>query len=162
LALGPRLAVLRAGTVEQVGAPADLYARPRSRNVATALGAPPINLAEAVVTGEEGRPVLQTPGGWTIPLPAGWSLKRDRAVVLGVRSEHIIAPNAGPDPVALGDWAVTRAEPRGPAWLLTVARPGLCWRAWWPGQPAAGTLPLAVPAGRVLVFDGVSGERVEP
>ena len=60
-----------------------------------------------------------------------------------------------------GIWAVTRAEPRGPAWLLTVARPGLCWRAWWPGRPAAVTLPLAVPAGAVYLFDAATGARIE-
>src|SRR5206468_10801610 len=114
-----------------------------------------------VVTGDAGRPVLQTPGGWSIPLPAGWPLDSGRAVTLGVRPERIIAPHAGPDSVPLGDWAVTRAEPRGPAWLLTVARPGLCWRAWWPAQPAAVTLPLAVPAGAVFLFDAVTGGRIE-
>ena len=83
-------------------------------------------------------------------------------MTLGVRPERIIAPNAAPDSVPLGDWAVTRAEPRGPAWLLTVARPGLCWRAWWPGEPAGAALPLAVPADAVYLFDGVTGERIDP
>jgi ABC-type sugar transport system ATPase subunit len=167
LALGQRVAVLRAGAVEQVGPPADLYAQPRSRSVATALGSPPMNLADAVATRDDGRPVLRTPGGWSIPLPAGWPVDGGRAVTLGVRPERIMALNAGvpaggpPDPVPLGDWAVTRAEPRGPAWLLTVARPGLCWRAWWPGPPAEATLPLAVPADAVYLFDAATGARIE-
>jgi hypothetical protein len=70
-----------------------------------------------------------------------------------------MAPDAGLVP--LGDWAVTRAEPRGPAWLLTVARPGLCWRAWWPGRPAAATLPLAVPADAVYLFDAATAARID-
>jgi ABC-type sugar transport system ATPase subunit len=159
LALGQRVAVLRAGAVEQVGSPAELYARPRNRFVATALGAPPMNLADAVVTGDDGRLALRTPGGWSMPLPAGRPLTPGRAVTVGVRPECIMGEAAGADdPVSLGDWAVTRAEPRGPAWLLTVARPGLSWQAWWPGQPAAVTLPLAVPAAAVYLFDSVSGE----
>jgi hypothetical protein len=58
----------------------------------------------------------------------------------------------------VGDWAVPLAERRGPAWLLTVARPGLSWQVWWPTQPAAEVLPLAVPAAVFYLFDGVTGE----
>ncbi len=159
LALGQRLAVLRAGTVEQVGPPAELYARPRTRFVATALGSPPMNLADAVVIGGNGHPSLHTADGWSVPLPAGVSPGPGRAVALGVRPEHILAQTAGL--VSLGDWAVTRAEPRGPAWLLTVERPGLSWQAWWPENPAARTLPLGAPADAVYLFDGASGERIE-
>ena len=70
LALGRRLAVLRGGTVEQVGPPAELYDRPRTRTVATALGGPPMNLADAVVAGDDGRLALRTPVGWELA-PAG-------------------------------------------------------------------------------------------
>src|SRR5437879_4689289 len=45
-ALGQRVAVLRAGTVEQTGPTADVYDRPRSRFVATSLGWPPMNMAD--------------------------------------------------------------------------------------------------------------------
>ncbi|HEY1375216.1 MAG TPA: ABC transporter ATP-binding protein [Gemmataceae bacterium] len=170
-ALGQRLAVLRDGQVEQVGPPAELYDRPRSGVVATALGGPPMNLADAVAAGFDGRLALRTPVGWALPLPAGRAVESGRAVTVGVRPEHIMAgvPSAagspaavggGSDPVPLGDWAVTRAEPRGPAWLLTVARPGLSWRAWWPTKPATDVLPLAVPAAVFYLFDGHTGEVI--
>src|SRR5262245_60966238 len=48
LALGRRVAVLRAGRLEQVGPAAELYARPASRTVAAALGSPAINFADGV------------------------------------------------------------------------------------------------------------------
>ena len=88
--LGQRLAVVRDGLVEQVGPPAELYDRPRTRTVATALGGPPMNLADAVVAGDDGRLVLRTPVGWDLPLPAGRAVKPDRAVAVGVRPEHIM------------------------------------------------------------------------
>jgi ABC-type sugar transport system ATPase subunit len=164
LSLGQRLAVMRDGTVEQVGPPAELYDRPRSRTVATALGGPPMNLADAVVAGEGGRLALRTPVGWALPLPAGRAVEPGRAVTVGVRPEHIMAQAArdggGSELVPLGDWAVTRAELRGPAWLLTVARPGLSWQVWWPERPAAEVLPLAVPADVFYLFDGGTGEIV--
>ena len=160
-ALGQRLAVLRGGGIEQVGPPAELYSRPRTRTVATAFGGPPMNLADAVVAGDDGRLALHTPVGWALALPAGRSVEPGRAVTVGVRPEHIMARVGDKDGlVALGDWAVTRAEPRGPAWLLTVARPGLSWQAWWPERPAAERLPLAVPADVFYLFDGITGEIV--
>ena len=67
LALGQRLAVLRGGVVEQVGPPAELYSRPRTRTVATALGGPPMNLADVIVAGADGRLALRTPVGWCCP-----------------------------------------------------------------------------------------------
>jgi ABC-type sugar transport system ATPase subunit len=162
LALGDRLAVLRDGTVEQVGPPAELYDRPRSRTVATALGGPPMNLAAVGVAEADGRLALRTPVGWDFPLPAGRAVQPGRAVSVGVRPEHIMARvgDGGDGLVSLGDWSVTRAERRGPAWLLTVARPGLSWRAWWPEKPAAEVLPLAVPAAVFYMFDGMTGEVV--
>jgi ABC-type sugar transport system ATPase subunit len=160
-ALGQRLAVLRGGGIEQVGPPAELYSRPRTRTVATALGGPPMNLADAVVAGDDGRLALHTAVGWALPLPAGRFVEPGRAVTVGVRPEHIMARIGEQDgQVALGDWAVTRAEPRGPAWLLTVARPGLSWQVWWPDPPAADTLPLAVPADVFYLFDGTTGEEL--
>ncbi len=166
LALGQRLAVLRDGTVEQVGPPTELYDRPRTRTVATALGGPPMNLADAVVAEVGGRLALRTPVGWALSLPAGRAVEPGRAVTVGVRPEHIMAQAArdggGSHLVPLGDWAVTRAELRGPAWLLTVARPGLSWQVWWPEKPAAETLPLAVPADVFYLFVGGTGEIVSP
>jgi ABC-type sugar transport system ATPase subunit len=163
-ALGQRLAVMRVGGIEQVGPPAELYSRPRTRTVATALGGPPMNLADAVVAGDDGRLALQIPVGQALPLPAGRSVEPGRAVTVGVRPEHIMFRSVGDCDglVALGDWTVTRAEPRGPAWLLTVARPGLSWQVWWPERPAAATLPLAVPADVFYLFDGTTGEIVKP
>ena len=165
LALGQRLAVLGNGTVEQVGPPAELYDRPRSRIVATALGGPPMNLADAIVVEEGGRFALRTPVGWALPLPAGRAVEPGRAVTVGVRPEHIMAQavreGGGSDSlVPLGDWAVTRSEPRGPAWLLTVARPGLSWQIWQPETPAAEVLPLAVPAAVFYLFDAGTGITV--
>jgi multiple sugar transport system ATP-binding protein len=127
--------------------------------VAAAIGGPPMNLADAVVAGDDGRLALRTPVGWEFPLPAGRAVQPGRAVTVGVRPEHIMA-RGGDGAVPLGDWAVTRAERRGPAWLLTVARPGLSWQVWWPTQPAADALPLAVPAAVFYVFDAATGEVI--
>ena len=128
--------------------------------MATALGGPPINLAEAVVAEVEGRLALRTSSGWSLPIPAGRAMDQGRSVTIGVRPEHIMpwtANGGSAGSMPLGDWAVTHAEPRGPAWLLTVVRPGVSWQTWWPESPAAKTLPLAVPAEAFYLFDARTG-----
>lgn len=165
LAHRQRVAVLRDGRLEQVGLASELYRRPVSRIVASALGGPPINLADAVVSGDGGRLALRTSSGWSLPFPADRTASPDRSVTFGVRPEHImpwVASNGGDGRLPLGDWTVTRAEPRGPAWLLTVVRPGVSWRTWWPESPAASVLSLAVPAEAFYVFDRRSGETLGP
>jgi len=46
MTLGQRIAVLRAGHLEQVATPQELYDRPANRFVATFIGSPPMNLLE--------------------------------------------------------------------------------------------------------------------
>jgi ABC-type sugar transport system ATPase subunit len=51
MTLGGRVAVMRAGGLEQVGAPATVYAHPRNTFVAQFIGAPAMNLIPAAVLG---------------------------------------------------------------------------------------------------------------
>jgi len=55
MTLADRLVVLNAGRVEQVGAPTELYHRPRSRFVAGFLGSPRMNFLPVVIAGCEAR-----------------------------------------------------------------------------------------------------------
>src|SRR5688572_18056404 len=66
LALGDRVAVLRAGALEQVGTPDDVYDRPATRFVAGFVGTPPMNFIE----GEEGATVGVRPED-LVPDPDG-------------------------------------------------------------------------------------------
>ena len=122
LALGRRVAVLRAGRLEQVGPAAELYARPASRTVAAALGLPAINFADGVVIPVDGHPAMQMRQGVTVPLPvvaATAQVGSGMSVCLGVRPEHLM-PATADSLVPLGDWSVIRSAPMG--------RRG--WRPW--------------------------------
>jgi multiple sugar transport system ATP-binding protein len=163
LALGRRVAVLRAGRLEQVGPAAELYARPASRTVAAALGLPAINFADGVVIPVDGHPAMQLRQGVTVPLPvvaATAQVGSGMSVCLGVRPEHLI-PAAADGLVPLGNWSVIRSAPYGPAWLATLEQQGLVWQAWLRDEPKCGSLPLAAQVDHVLVFDG-TGARIWP
>jgi multiple sugar transport system ATP-binding protein len=88
MTLGDRIAVMRAGILQQVGPPSELYGYPSNLFVAGFIGSPSMNFVEAELA--EG--LLRTPLG-DVPLPD--QLRRsveasaaDRHVIMGVRPEH--------------------------------------------------------------------------
>ena len=87
MTLGDRIAVLRAGRLEQVGAPQTIYESPANLFVAGFLGSPPMNLLELEF--HEGELVAKTPqGSLTFPQPPGQLLPRE-GVIVGLRPEHL-------------------------------------------------------------------------
>jgi len=88
MTLGDRVAVMRAGVIQQVGTPEELYERPRNLFVAGFIGSPAMNFLPATL--EDGQ--LRTPLG-DIALPAGVRAKVDQAgagrnLIMGLRPEH--------------------------------------------------------------------------
>ena len=120
MTLADRLVVLNAGRVEQVGAPLDVYHRPRTRFAAGFLGSPRMNfiageVAEAGATGL----TIRLTGGGTVTVPvAGDRVKPGDTVTVGVRPEHlrIVAGGAAPLSAAiqlvenLGDHAILHLD----------------------------------------------------
>lgn len=93
MTMADRVAVMRDGVLQQLGAPRELYDRPGNLFVATFIGAPPLNLLAAALrsTGEEVE--LELPGA-RVALPPGLAQERpglaafrDRNVIVGVRPE---------------------------------------------------------------------------
>ncbi|MBA2346737.1 MAG: hypothetical protein H0V81_00440 [Solirubrobacterales bacterium] len=77
MTLGDRVAVMRAGTIQQVDTPKELYERPRNLFVAGFIGSPSMNFFPA----DLGDGKVRLPFG-EVPVPA--ALK-------GVKAEHVIA-----------------------------------------------------------------------
>ncbi|MGH3005125.1 MAG: ABC transporter ATP-binding protein [Gaiellaceae bacterium] len=138
--LGDRVAVLREGSVQQVGTPDEVWRAPRNRFVARFVGSPPMNLLPA------GGP-LRVPG-----VPAG------RALEIGVRPEHVRLDREG---VAA---QVVLVEPVGSEAYLRLRLAGgeeLAARVDAAERPAPGDeVRVAVRREDVHVFDAETGERV--
>jgi multiple sugar transport system ATP-binding protein len=83
--------VLRHGSVAQVGAPLDLYTRPRNLFVASFIGSPKMNFLAASVehVGAEGVRVRTRDGHALTAAVAPGALGAASAVTLGARSEHL-------------------------------------------------------------------------
>ena len=82
MSMADQVAVLREGTVQQVGTPTEVYDRPANRWVATFVGSPRMNLLPCTANGRLTGPT------WSLPNP-GFDVIGDHRAVLGVRSEDL-------------------------------------------------------------------------
>lgn len=112
MTMADRIVVMNAGTIEQVGAPLDLYDQPANRFVAEFLGSPSMNLIDGTIS-DSGTVVL----GSGLELPLGASLRAGAEVTLGIRPEYISLSDTGGMKVRC---MVSVIEPTGPATILVV------------------------------------------
>ena len=88
MTLGERIAVLRAGVIEQVDTPSELYQRPSNTFVARFIGSPPMNLLEGRITSSSGSIEFET-SGQTIRLGSLQSWRTNDISMLGVRPHDL-------------------------------------------------------------------------
>jgi multiple sugar transport system ATP-binding protein len=121
MTLGDRVAVMRDGRLEQVDAPATLYAKPANLFVAGFMGSPAMNIVHSRLISEGGS-IFAELGPTRLLLPPSFLKGRrqleqyaGRELILGIRPEDIedaaLAPKANGE--ASLDVQVTLAEPMG-------------------------------------------------
>ena len=160
MTMGQKIVVLRDGRVEQVGSPLELYDTPDSVFVAGFIGAPAINMMEAVVDTGGGALVLPKDSP-RIELPRQHSDMSGRSVLLGVRPEHVeivSADQAGAIPAVVkavestgSDTTVFCDTAVGQVLISSKQRSEL--------KPNA-RLGLALNQDKLLVFDKATERRV--
>ena len=154
MTLATRIVVMRAGKIQQIGAPADVYERPANLFVAGFLGAPSMNFVEGT---------LDAQGhfrGGDIALATGKpGVGAGQAVVLGVRPEHLAIGGAR---ASLGG-SVALVEPMGNHQIVwvTVGAQQLSvivndTRAFALGEAVS----LSIDPARVSLFDKASEQRL--
>ena len=114
MTMADKIVVLRAGKVEQVGTPLELYDRPANTFVATFIGSPAMNLLEGAV--EAGS--LRLFSDFAVPVPQGAG-----PMTLGVRPDHLsvaVEPKAGAFAAT-----VASSEATGSETMLFVMRDGV-------------------------------------
>ncbi len=97
MTMADKIVVLRAGRIEQVGSPLELYNRPANRFVAGFIGSPQMNFVPVRVAGSAGGNVtVALPGGQTMTLPVRHGAPAvGTALVLGIRPEHLYPASDG-------------------------------------------------------------------
>src|SRR5213083_566103 len=84
MSMGDRIAVMREGSIEQVGAPMEIYDRPASQFVGGFIGSPPMNFLRGSV-----RAGSFEGDGFAFPIARVPARADGRGLLLGVRAEHL-------------------------------------------------------------------------
>ena len=94
MTLGQRMIVMNAGRAEQIGTPAEVYAKPASTFVAGFIGSPPMNLLNGTAGRDGASFELGNGAGVSLPQGAG-APAAGRACILGLRPEHMVIGRPG-------------------------------------------------------------------
>jgi ABC-type sugar transport system ATPase subunit len=156
MTMADRIVVLRAGKVEQVDTPLNLYNRPANLFVAGFIGAPGMNLWPAEAQGNR----LKLEGGQTLTLPAALP---SGPLTLGLRPQHLrlAGPDAADNTLSA---TVTLVEALGAESVIhaTLDPGGTRVLAVLPGQPGLARgdrISLTFDAGDLHLFDA-RGQRM--
>jgi len=93
MTMADKIVVMRDGHIEQIGSPLDLYDRPENQFVASFIGSPAMNFLEGRVSRDGG--VFVDVGPTRLPVPDHDDLTDGRAVMFGVRPEHLELSDGG-------------------------------------------------------------------
>jgi multiple sugar transport system ATP-binding protein len=97
MTMADKIVVLRAGRVEQVGTPLELYNSPANRFVAGFIGSPKMNFLDGTLLEvQDGTATVHVEGLVAMKFPiAAESAKPGDRIALGVRPEHLVAGSSG-------------------------------------------------------------------
>lgn len=123
MTMGDRLVVMNNGVVQQVGAPAEIYAHPANVFVATFIGSPAMNIVNGEIRRDGDRVFFQGKG-WSVELPENEARafgSHPGAAILGIRPEGLaLDPNAQEGDRGVITAGVDLTEPLGAETLLHV------------------------------------------
>jgi multiple sugar transport system ATP-binding protein len=156
MTMADKIVVMHDGRVEQIGAPLELYDRPRNLFVAGFIGSPAMNFLKGAVR-TNGALEFAGPGDVRLPLAAAPASAEGRPAVCGVRPEHFAVADDGAEAV------VQVVEPTGSE-LQVVARLGgedviAVFRERHPFKPG-DRIRLKPNPQLVHLFDETTGNRI--
>jgi multiple sugar transport system ATP-binding protein len=163
MTMSTRIAVMHQGRLQQVGTPAEVYARPANRFVASFVGTPAMNFVEGVLRPEPAG-MRFVADGLAVPVE-GAASSAGRPVLAGFRPEDVaIAPatERGAAP-AHGPGQVLVVEPLGHETLVVLEAGTSQLVARCPsgfGLAAGERVGVVLNASRMHLFDPGSGERI--
>jgi lactose/L-arabinose transport system ATP-binding protein len=155
MTLADKIVVLRAGRVEQVGAPLDLYHDPANRFVAGFIGSPAMNFVTGTVEGG----AVRAPGFAAAPVAVPVALPAAGAqVTLGVRPQHLALDLNGHThrvelTEALGGVSYVYLTADSGERIVVEAREDR-------PAPSGSRVGLTFRPDQVLAFDAKTGERL--
>ncbi len=152
MTLASRIVAMNAGSVQQIGAPLDLYDRPANLFVAGFIGSPGMNFLEGRVEQRAETSTVVLSKGFRLPLPVRIPAADGEAVTLGIRPEHVsVVPEQ--DGIAA---TVELVEPTGLGVILHLLVHGEPFKLFSTDRALiqSGTqLTIGLPKERLHIFD---------
>jgi multiple sugar transport system ATP-binding protein len=94
MTMADKIVVMRAGKIEQIGTPDDVYDRPASKYVADFIGSSAINFLTGVVVADDGAPAVDTKAG-RVRIATSHAVEPGRRVVIGMRPTDVTVDASG-------------------------------------------------------------------
>jgi multiple sugar transport system ATP-binding protein len=159
MTMGHRITVMRAGLIQQVGTPAEVYAHPANAFVAQFIGTPPMNLIRATV--EDG---VAKASSFSLPLPR--PVANGSRILVGIRPEFV-KRGPGIDPLIrpLIRATVDVVEPIGHETVVYATAGEERIAAIFDPQstPRAGeTIEMTIDSAKLHLFDAETEKALTP
>ena len=163
MTMGDRIMILHEGEIQQIGKPIEIYNNPANPFVATFIGSPPMNLANADIDKKASKIVI----GDVLRLPMPPLKMSDFPVPLltaGIRPEHL-RPALKETPEEDKFYVdVTNVEVLGNETVFSFELGTYEWMAKWSGQwqiEIGDRLPILINYDAVCLFDATSGDLIK-
>jgi len=159
LSMGEQIAVMRNGSVVQLGSPDDLYDSPADSYVAGKIGSPHMNMVNVLVA-KDGKS-LETPFGTMAP-PRPMKQAAGEKMLLGIRPSDIVMAGKGKGALAT---KIHLLEPLGDVTIVSVETSGETLRVLLPESKATGMRPgdamhITFDPSKIHVFRAATGEAI--
>ena len=158
MTMADEIVVMRAGRIEQIGSPDEIYQRPANVFVADFIGSPPMNFLKGQVESSGDRPAFRFKS-LSLPLPKANGLAPGRPLVYGLRPVDLVL---APQGELKGEMVLS--ENAGSETMIHLGVEGDDLRAVVPGRPhieRGATIAFSVAPSKVHLFDPESGRRIE-
>ncbi|MCS6923423.1 MAG: ABC transporter ATP-binding protein [Fimbriimonadales bacterium] len=169
MTLGTRIAVMKDGVLQQVGTPDEVYFQPANTFVATFIGTPPMNLLQAQVVEQAGKPALRL-GSTTLPVLEAHAqvlaARVGQTVLMGIRPQDIYTDRTAPPDAILSEpvpATVDVIEPHGDRNDLHLLVDGAAMIAQLSARVKVSegeTLPVRLHLEYLHLFDPATGDAL--
>lgn len=173
MTLADRIAIMKAGVIEQFGTPRDIYENPSNMFVAGFIGSPSMNFIPCDIIEQEGEPMICLSAGLDetccVPLKGMCRTRetlRGRSIVFGIRPEQICAyapTDRENDAVFKLNCKAQVIEPTGPDTLLFTRindRKTTCRIHPDKAVRAGETMQIGFDVSKAVLFDPETEKRI--
>ncbi|NCU18005.1 ABC transporter ATP-binding protein [Pallidibacillus pasinlerensis] len=162
MTMGDRIMVLNDGKIQQVGKPITLYNEPENLFVATFIGSPKMNLADAAFS-EDGRfLIIENNIKIAVDSALFTNIPRNRKLKIGIRAEHLFPGMTKKENIH--NVEVVNVEQLGNETMIAFEVGSELWTAKWTGQwniQYSQRIPIQILPEYLLFFDAESGKLIQ-